>query len=260
MGRKTSSGLGTLFVHEPQRVPLILYAAYDWFSQRIHIAFFGAWLGQFPGGPGRPGTVRLQPERTLIVKYVHSDNAHYASDMLQSGCARCTGPTRLEILPQRLPADAVQQNFIIAWALRPGGPYRPEAETGLRVCHPPHRQRGEHRGAGAEPDHLAAPTQRPDAGRGAFLDKYCGVRLTCPTSCSGVCPPKAALPFRGHQRGAEAVTSYVSATGLPTWGNSTTFSGPPLRVVRRDWESTSIRWAPFPPRSLPRSTRNLPGV
>jgi hypothetical protein len=213
------------------------------FRSRFTLLFFVVWLGSLPGRAlAAPAPFKLQPERTVVVKYVHSDNAHYAADLLQKWLRQVyRTKTGFEIFSANgLPADAVKGNFVIALGPSPWVPYRPEAETGpygfaIR------RTDNAVTIVGPAPKPGTSPLQLNDLMMGAayFLDKYCGVRVYLPNDLFASLPAKNSVTLPAEINEVQRpFTPYVSATGFANAGQSYDFQWARFQgLVRRDWES-----------------------
>ncbi|MBD0258770.1 MAG: DUF4838 domain-containing protein [Cytophagales bacterium] len=209
------------------------------------------WLGQLSDPIlAAPAPVKLQPERTLVVKYIGNDNAAYAADLLQKWLRKVyRTSTGFQIVAgNKLPANAVQDNFIIALGPSPWSPYRPEAETG------PYGFSIRRTGnvvsiVGPAPKPGTSPLQLNDLMLGAtyFLDKYCGVRVYLPHDLFGSVPANASVTVPAEINVLQKpFTSYVSATGFANLdvqsanGEKVYYDFQWARhhgFVRRDWES-----------------------
>ncbi len=221
------------------------------FRKGLALLFLVTWLGLLPGRAlAAPAPVTLQPQHTLLVRYLHNDNAQYAAFTLQAWLRKVyRTPTGFDIITaNQLPPDATKQKFIIALGPSPWGPNPTEAETG------PYGFAIRRTGnvvtiAGPPPRPGTSPLQLNDLMMGAtyFLDKYCGVRMYLPNDLFVGLPAKGKVTLPAAIDVLEKpFTSYVSATGF---ANLDIWSASKARLyydfqwarhhgfVRRDWES-----------------------
>ncbi len=193
------------------------------FRKSFNCLIYLGWLALLTGPvTAAPAPITLDPKNTLIVKYIHNDNAAYAAGLLHTWLRKIyrTDTGFETINSNQLTGDAAKQKFIIALGPSPWGTYRTEAEVGpygfaIRRVDNVLSIVGTSPGAGT------SPLQLNDLVLGAtyFLDPYCGVRLYLPDDLFASLPakPRVTLPARINVV-ERPFTSYVSATGFANAG------------------------------------------
>jgi len=213
------------------------------FRKGFALLFFVACLGLLPDRAlAAPAPVTLQPQHTLVVRYIHNDNAQYAALTLQTWLRKVyRTPTGFDVIAaNQLPPDAIKQKIIIAIGPSPWGPNPTEAETGpygfaIR------RTDNVVAIVGAPPKPGTSPLQLNDLMLGVtyFLDKYCGVRMYLPSDLFVGVPANGKVTLPAAIEVLEKpFTSHVSATGFANLNQSYDFQWARHHgFVRRDWES-----------------------
>ena len=230
------------------------------------LLFFVAWLGLLPGRAlAAPAPVTLDPQNTIIISYVHNDNAAYAAGILQKWLRKVyRTESGFDVLSKwQVKEEMTRQKFSIALGPSPWGDYRPEDELGpygfvIR------RTDNVVSIVGTAPKPGTSPLQLNNLILGAayFLDKYCGVRLYMPNDLFVGVPDKKSITLPARIDIVERpFTSSVSATGLINvnleqlyefqWGRFVGFA-------RREWESHQHSMGNrFPPEKF---AQKYPGI
>ncbi len=191
-----------------------------------------------------PAPVTLDPQNTVIVGYVHNDNASYAAGLLRKWLRKIyRTESGFDVLGKgQVTEDMTKQKFFIALGPSPWGPYRTEDEVGpygfaIR------RTDNVVSIVGAPPKPGISPLQLNDLILGAayFLDTYCGVRLYMPHDLFVGMPNKRSVTLPARIDVLERpFTSSVSATGFVNLHAKDFYEFQWSRFLgfaRREWES-----------------------
>jgi hypothetical protein len=143
-----------------------------------------------------PAPVTLDPQNTVIVSYVHNDNAGYAAGMLQKWLRKVyrTESGFAVFGKGQVNEEMTKQKFLIALGPSPWASYRTEDELGP-YGFVIYRTDNVVSIVGATPKPGTSPLQLNDLILGAayFLDKYCGVRLYMPNDLFVGIPAKRSI-------------------------------------------------------------------
>jgi hypothetical protein len=225
--------------------------------------FLTAWLlVLWARALAAPAPVTLDPQNTLIVSYVHNDNAAYAAGILQHWLRKVYRiESGFDVLGKwQVNEEMTRQKFLIAIGPSPWGDYRPEDELGP-YGFVIHRKDNVVSIVGAAPKPGTSPLQLNNLILGAayFLDTYCGVRLYMPNDLFVSVPGKKRITLPARIDVVERpFTSSVSATGFINVHPQQLYEfqwSRYLGFARREWETHQHSMGNrFPPRNLPKST------